>query len=187
MSKESFQLPIIVVWIACIAYGLFDLNQYQFKAGSDVAVSDWPASTKLQRSTSLPTEILFLHPACPCSAASLDALQKIMSRCSRPAHVIVAFVKEDGIVTEDTNLWQSAQKIPGIQILQVETTEPKLFGATTSGFLALYSPSGNLMFCGGITSERAHIGDSVGADAVVTCIDGSKPSIAKTPAFGCEL
>src|SRR4029078_12925735 len=60
-------------------------------------------------------------------------------------------------------------------------------GATTSGHVLVYGADGALLFSGGITSARAHEGDSIGQNAIVRALYGGKPPIDQTPVFGCGL
>ncbi|HEV2474807.1 MAG TPA: hypothetical protein VGS41_19170, partial [Chthonomonadales bacterium] len=52
----------------------------------------------------------------------------------------------------------------------------------------LYSPDGQLLFSGGITSERGHTGDCDALDAVIAITRGARPAhVAGAPVFGCTL
>ena len=52
-----------------------------------------------------------------------------------------------------TDLWTSAERIPGVAVLRDEEgREASRFGAATSGGVALYDSQGGMLFEGGITS-----------------------------------
>jgi hypothetical protein len=65
--------------------------------------------------------------------------------------------------------------------------EAARFGAETSGFVTLFDVSGHLLFRGGITASRGHAGDNVGADAIVSLVNGAPARHRQTPVFGCGL
>ncbi len=62
--------------------------------------------------------------------------------------------------------------------------------AQTSGQVFLYDKSGDLMFQGGMTSSRGHVGDNDGLNALLGIIIGSMPAHARpahAPVFGCAI
>ena len=71
------------------------------------------------------------------------------------------------------------QRLRGFQ--DISGDEARRFGAATSGEALLYSPSGKLLFHGGITPSRGHEGGSVGRDALVRCVLDGTPAPATTP------
>jgi hypothetical protein len=84
-------------------------------------------------------------------------------------------------------LWRLATEIPGVVArFDREEAMGNRFRARVSGQLLLYSPSGTLLFNGGITAARGHIGGNAGADAVLRSVNGQGAS-ANAPVFGCSL
>ncbi|MEZ5973957.1 MAG: hypothetical protein R3E96_03675 [Planctomycetota bacterium] len=61
------------------------------------------------------------------------------------------------------------------------------FGAHTSGAVVLYSEEGRLQFQGGVTAARAHEGDNLGRESLLSLYGGSGQVVAHTPVFGCPL
>ena len=150
----------------------------------------WPAGDRLPRAAGLATLVMILHPNCPCSRASLDELEVLMTRCHGRLNAIVLFAETPGLVDDSitTDLWQSANRIPGV--ISRRDQDGKLsasFGAETSGQVFLYDTTGALRFNGGITISRGHSGDSDGLNAITAIVSGQDSAVKQTPVFGCSL
>src|SRR5262249_57501676 len=93
-----------------------------------------------------------------------------------------------GADEEKTDLWSSAERIPGVSVaLDAGGAEAKRFGAETSGAVVLYDPAGRLVFHGGITAARGHEGDSFGQQRIAAFLSGARADRADAPVFGCAL
>ena len=190
-------VPFLLVapWLLATGFGLRWLEGYDNSPG--------PAGPTLtQRSeaaasqSGVPTLVLALHPHCSCSRASLDELSEVLMRYPCRLHVRVLFVKPAGF-NEDwvrTDLWNIAAALPGVEVVCDECgREAQRWGARTSGQTLLFDASGNLMFSGGITAARGHVGENVGVTTVLSMLKGSGPSAPArtgpvcTPVFGCSL
>jgi hypothetical protein len=89
---------------------------------------------------------------------------------------------------EQTDQWSTASKIPGVRVLShVDGVEARLFHAETSGRTLLFSPSGELLFSGGLTFARGHSGDNDGRSAIEAILTNSIPSTPETPVYGCPI
>jgi hypothetical protein len=95
---------------------------------------------------------------------------------------------------EQTDLWRSAAAIPGIRVISDTHGEiARKFAAVTSGETLLYSSDGNLLFAGGITESRGHIGDNAGRSTIESVVmaerqvPSTQPAPAHTPVYGCPL
>ena len=102
----------------------------------------------------------------------------------------VLFLKPTGSSTdwEKTDLWQSAARIPGVNVVADDNgIEARRFHAVTSGQTALYDVDGHLLFSGGITSARGHSGDNAGRSAIVSLLNTGDADLTETAVFGCPL
>ncbi len=88
---------------------------------------------------------------------------------------------------EQGELWQLAKTLPARVMLDRDGVEARRFHVLGSGTALLYSPSGHLLFSGGMTSSRGHEGDSVGREAITSFVLHGTASVARTPVFGCAL
>ena len=87
-----------------------------------------------------------------------------------------------------TDIYDQAQALPGVNVeLDEGGLEANRFHAKTSGYALLYAPSGQLLFSGGITQGRGHIGDNPGRRAVAALIEGKNPGLREFPVYGCPL
>jgi len=102
----------------------------------------------------------------------------------------VLFVKPAGSSSnwEKTDLWQSAAKIPDVNVLVDDNgAESHRFNSLTSGQTALYDVTGSLLFSGGITASRGHSGDNVGQSTIVSLLNDGEAERTVTSVFGCPL
>jgi hypothetical protein len=112
-----------------------------------------------------PTLILFAHPRCPCTRASLAELRRVLSPFTGKvaAHVVFFHADPDSGGFAATDTYKLAQSIPGVVVsLDPDGRDAERFGVTTSGHVVLYGDNGQLLFSGGITPARGHEGDSPG-------------------------
>jgi len=186
-------LPILVlpVWALTVAAGFATLLAYEAAPGSSGAPPrDWPAGSRLRPATDRPTLVLFAHPQCPCTRASVAELAAIMTRCPDRTAAFVYFFRPAGKPPEwcDTDLWREATRIPGVEVAaDVDGREAAAFGVETSGHVLLFDRAGRLRFGGGITASRGHEGDNPGRAAVVAVLTGVTPEVRSTPVFGCPI
>ncbi|MGE3974103.1 MAG: hypothetical protein AB7F59_06210 [Bdellovibrionales bacterium] len=182
---------LLPIWGILLIVGFWQLFNYAGTPGKAASIQiEWPKDTELKRGADLPTLIVFGHPRCPCSTASVRELERLLPHIKNKVRSYVVFVKpksqSDDWAKEE--LWQETQKLPEINtILDVGGLEANRFGAKTSGQVFLYDSQGQLAFHGGITPERGHMGDSNGRQAILSFVQTGKTAIASAPVFGCSL
>jgi hypothetical protein len=104
------------------------------------------------------------------------------------AYVLFLKPKQSGSEWEDTELRRSVAAIPSVMVLSdVDGAEARQFGAETSGHTLLFDRDGRLLFSGGITEFRGHVGDNTGERAIESLINGQAPARTATFVFGCAL
>ena len=179
------------LWVSVILAGFYVLMTYQSTPGEAAEVQpSWPATTALEHQDNRLNLVMFVHPHCPCSTASMRELERIMVRLRDRVFVQVVFVRPKGAPSQwsDTSLVASARAIPKAEIrMDLDSQEAQRFGAMTSGHVYLYAADGALLFSGGITSSRAHEGDNLGSLTIQNLGMGEKPHKASTPVYGCPL
>ena len=151
----------------------------------------FPPGSAVQLASDKLTLVLFAHPRCPCTQASLHELDGILAETqNRTVSVTVVFTIPDGVPDgwEQGDLWNSATTIPGLRVIRDQGgQEAHRFDVAGSGHVLLYAPSGKLLFSGGITGSRGHEGDNEGHSAVVSFILNGHAPVSDTPVFGCSL
>ena len=72
----------LATWAAVIVAGCLILEAYAASPGArGRALSVWPPYCEMALDGRQPTLLIFLHPDCPCSSASVDELKEIVGRC----------------------------------------------------------------------------------------------------------
>lgn len=178
------------LWIALVLLGYGWMADYATTPGVLATVpSIWKDDLGLGPLPEDGAIVVFLHPCCPCSNASLTELEEVVSRTKTPPIRMVFFVPNP--ITE--NWTQStavslARALPGASVVWDERgVIADRFGAKTSGHVLWYDRSGTLQFSGGVTAMRGHIGPNRGQAALVDLCRGKRPTAATTPVFGCSL
>ena len=80
-----------------------------------IADATWPAGANVARDAHTPVLLLFLHPHCPCSRATLGELARLLARVQAPLATFALFYRPADAEAgwERTDLWDSAAAIPG--------------------------------------------------------------------------
>jgi hypothetical protein len=185
------RIVICLVWLVVVGAGFGVLLNYQNASGSiGCTPSDWPARTRVALDPTRDTLIMFAHPQCPCTSASIEELNRLLAQCHDSLAAQIWFFKPDGFPADWTrsSLWRSAAAIPDVTVHDdPDGAQARLFGAETSGYVLLYDRHGQLRFKGGITGSRGHAGDNAGENAIVLLLAGQKVSLRQTPVYGCSL
>jgi hypothetical protein len=180
-----------VVWLGTVLAGTFLLIGYANSPGkSGLPPAHWPDGSRIARDRQLPTLVMFMHPHCPCSKASVGELALLMAQCQSRVKTTVMFLQPAEMNNDwvMTGTWEEASRIPGVTVRRDEAgDEASLFHVETSGDTVLYDAKGELLFHGGITISRGHSGDNPGRDSIQALLFGGTTSVSNTPAFGCSL
>jgi len=192
MSDRKFVF-FLAIWACLVGFCYYALIAYSAVSGSQMQNSDlkfWPRNCNLARNKGRFTLLTFIHPYCPCSRASINELNKIMTRTHHNMDCQVVFLKPStlGANWEKSNLWQMTLQIPNCdRISDVDGLLAKSFNASTSGQTFLYDPDGKLVFSGGVTTSRGHEGDSPGSIAIENLSSTKKAKTSCSQVFGCPL
>jgi len=190
-STHLERLLPLFLWISLLGGGFWQLFVYSNTPGAQAQAShQWPGDSGLSRNPASPTLVLFAHPHCPCSQASIGELERLMPHIKDKVKSYVVFFKprtqSEAWVKEI--LWEKARSIPGVQVvLDEDGIEARRFDAQTSGQTLLYDENGTLAFRGGITPGRGHMGDNEGRSAILSFVETGKTGVSTTPVFGCSL
>lgn len=184
-------LTAFVLWLTVVCGGTIQMIRYSTAPGSSgQPPSAWPTESQIPFDAHRPTLIMFAHPHCPCTRASLGELEVLLTRFPGQLSSYVVFLKPTDTITnwEKTDLWRKASSIPGVRVYTDNSgIEAHRFQSETSGQTLLYDRSGHLLFQGGITLARGHAGDNPGRSALQELLEGGHSNQVKTPVFGCPL
>jgi hypothetical protein len=151
-----------------------------------------PARLPAGLSTSrLPLLLVFIHPQCSCTQATLEQLDQLLNRSTQPTELVLAIYSSAAIHGRPPISIAAQLRHPWRQFQDNNGALARRFGAATSGEVLLYSSARQLIFQGGITPERARTGDNPGAAALLAALNAGRPrSSAPAPpasVFGCPI
>jgi hypothetical protein len=194
VSRSTLAVGIAVaVWVGMLAGGFGLLWAYKTTPAVTAGQPPerWPSQSRMRPADGRATLVLFAHPRCPCTRASIAELARLMSRVRDrlDAHVLMvrpAGVEEEG--WDQAALRDSAARIPGVRVGRDDGgREAERFGAAASGAAVVYDAGGRLVFHGGLTSSRGHEGESAGQRRIVSLLTTGRADRAESPIFGCSL
>jgi hypothetical protein len=190
-SGKGLWVAVGVIWLIAVAGGMRVVLRYENTPGAaGNPPAQWPALSRIPRSTGLPTIVVMGHPKCPCTRATIGELAVMMARLHNRATAVVVLVRPQGTSDgwDDTDLRRSAAEIPEVTVISdLDEVEVDLFHAQVSGQTMLYNANGKLLFSGGITSARGHSGDNAGRSSIVSFVTDGIAELTRTPVFGCAL
>jgi hypothetical protein len=184
---------LISVWLLSLGAGFHALMVYKGQPGFARRTPEtWPTNELISPATNKPQLVMFAHPRCPCTKASLGELARLMAKANSQFQATVLFYQPGNRSGEwsRTELTKEARAIPGVRVLfDLEGKLTRRFGAETSGHTVVYDCDGKLLFSGGITGSRGHLGDNAGFDAVLKLVrKESGPGEPRTTSvFGCGI
>ncbi|PQO39162.1 hypothetical protein C5Y96_04680 [Blastopirellula marina] len=183
-------LPVIAgIWVVLIGGAFTALLGYHNIPGqrSDHGMV-WPINHSIKLDTQRPNLMVFIHPQCPCSVATLNELARIQAVCGVRLNTQVIFYSPTEMQWEDTSKVRQALAIPNVHITNdADGQLAQQFGALTSGHTMLYSGDGRRIFSGGITPTRGHEGDNLGRKSIVQYVLDGETDCDRTNVFGCPI
>jgi hypothetical protein len=188
---SAVRVGVFALWGLTVGAGLLILGAYHARPGSDGSPPGrWPPGSPIHPGAGGPNLLLFLHPRCPCSPASLAGLAEVVGRCRGrfTPHIVLVKPGRTSGGWDGTGVEREAAAIPGARVWDDRGgVEARRFGVATSGQVLLFDGAGALAFRGGITPARGDRGPSFGRDAVTALILGRPPASGESPVFGCPL
>jgi hypothetical protein len=184
---SALPIALAIAWCALVGGGFVALADVSLAPGRAAGAPHvWPADTALPRELDRPTLVMFVHPHCACTQASLHELDRLMTDVGHGLRAVVVLVREPGLppggiaMTDLEALGVSAYD-------DALGAEASRFDAQTSGTVVVYDAAGQLAFSGGITPARGHQGDSEGRDRILALVHHETAVAGTAPVFGCAL
>src|ERR1043165_5323235 len=90
-SRRSLIAAFAVPWMAAVAWGFYALARYDATPGASAeAPAHWPSDAPLALDPTRLTLLLFAHPRCPCTRATLGELDRVIAASGErlSAHVL---------------------------------------------------------------------------------------------------
>ena len=180
-----------LLWAFSIGLGLYLLMKHELSPGKPAKPPvNWPKDSNLKLSTDKDTLVMFVHPQCPCTRASLEQLTPLTKMENLAIQILIFSPKikpKDWSekTCSDLNLSQkSVSMVPDYDGL-----EARRFQSKTSGQALLYDSKGRLIFTGGITGARGKTGNNPGLIELCSAIreHNNSGKVRETLVFGCSL
>jgi len=159
------------------------------------APANWPADSALGGFSGRHTVLVFLHPFCTCSEATLSELDRFLTWNAAPAAngeldvtVVISLAGKLDPSDRESAIVKRVQSTKQAKVFfDHGGVETRRFGAETSGFVAAYGPDGRLQFAGGITGGRGVTGENSSLRALQSAIWNRQPASFARLVFGCSL
>ena len=136
----------VAAWMLFIFCGFAFLWNYQSRPGSKgPAPAAWPKGAAIAPSPGHFNLVLALHPHCPCSNATAEELNKILSqtRTAMQVHVLLFSPAGADAQWSKSTLSDAVAKFPNTTVtIDLNGEQAEKFGALTSGDAELFSPDG---------------------------------------------
>src|SRR5215470_14627890 len=119
MRRQISQNMIVsagAAWIGAVTAGFVALCIYKTRpAGQDAVAASWPKDSRVRPAAGRDTLLLFAHPQCACTRATIAELANLMARFHDRLEAKVLFTAPAGSPADftQTDLWSSAARIPG--------------------------------------------------------------------------
>ncbi len=194
LSKVNVWIVALAAWVVLVAFGFSVLTMYSLTAGPtavDSRASLVATQPLVPVTIDRPWHLLIgIHPKCPCTIGSVHELRKLMElnadrmRCRALVFVPNSVPRE----WADTSCVAELRSIPGVLTeFDYGGEEMRKAGILTSGGTILYDRADKILFHGGITPSRGHVGPNAGSEAITAIVDGRETLAMDTPIFGCRI
>jgi hypothetical protein len=180
----------VVLWSAAVLAGIQRMWSYESTPGSHSFVpASWPGSPLVTVDGERATLVMFVHPLCVCTRASLIELRQALDAMDRLPAVWIVVMNAHGVVPDwEQKIADIAHRIPEATIVtDVEGEAADTLGASTSGHVVVYDEAGRLEFSGGVTGARGHVGDNEGRRDLIAALHEGSEHAQEHPIFGCGL
>src|SRR4051812_10164794 len=99
-SGLSIRVIVCVLWLSLVGAGFAVIMSYQ-NAGGRVGITPqhWPPKTTIALDREHDTLLMFAHPQCPCTRASIEELNRLLAQSHGTVTAHVLFFKPAGFPT----------------------------------------------------------------------------------------
>lgn len=186
---------VLALLVVPMTAGLGLWSSYAARPGAGPqAPLEWPMGSSVERALDRPTLLVFAHPRCPCTRASLENLDRLLTNFRGPLRAELLLWTPAGLdpngaeAFADNSVLHRARAMPGVATqLDPGGVLAAHFGARTSGTALLFGPDGALRYAGGLTFARGHEGEGVATAQLLAALGQAPTEVVHTAVFGCSL
>lgn len=185
-ARDYFLAAILGISSISVLTGMFAIARFDDTPGKVMPAPErWPLESSVSRSKTGPELVVFAHPFCSCTVATLHELESLPVK---PHTTVLFFRPSPNSRWRAERLWQMAKQLPNTNVLWDEGgREARRFGAATSGYMILYDAAGRLLFRGGVTATRGHEGDNEGLTTLIETLRSGVRASHVSRVFGCGI
>lgn len=191
-SRVAISL-LSAAWLSATVAGMTVLWNHEARPGMAAKAPErWPEGSLFENSSSQTTMLVWIHPHCPCSRATIRELERLLVHFPKKVDCRVVLTRppncnDDFVETELTNTVRKLSQVT--VVVDDDQREARRFGVSTSGQVLIYDCNAQLLFAGGITPSRGHEGDSLGGATIRKILQGESAidGFNGTCVYGCEL
>ncbi len=189
----NFKNLATVLWLTGITAGSYAMLRHEFDGRTaSGAPEQWPAELgDFNPSESDLTLVMAVHPDCPCTRASIEQLDRILTQNPGQCQAIALVYTSEGddaTSIKEGAYWRRLASLPEVRPqLDPEGHFAIKLGSGISGTVAAYDRKGVLRFQGGLTPSRGHGGPSVAVTTINRILKGESNELAAAPTFGCSI
>src|SRR5437868_1289276 len=144
--RLTLQIVVAALSIAATSFGIRELLVFDNTAGPAGKVpAGWPRASAVERPRNRPELLVFVHPYCSCTFATIDELEQLETRLrgANAPEVDILVYRPRNSRWAPNSLWKKAQALPQARVRwDDDAREARRFGVLTSGYTLLYSASG---------------------------------------------
>ena len=108
-KRHAIVVAAVMLWVSAVGFGVQALLRYSNTPGQLAAPpSNWPRGAGIRPEPGRATLIVFAHPQCPCSRATIGELALIMAQRPKDfaAYVVFYSPRSKGNDWTRTELWR---------------------------------------------------------------------------------
>ena len=178
------------LWAMSLVTALGAVHWYGATPGTaGVTPSRWPDGSMVGLSEREATVVVFVHPECVCTPATIENLRGVL----QDHHAAVYVVASGPAVEEsdDVRPTRWAARLGATLVRDGDGVEARAMGARVSGHVVVAARDGRILFSGGVTPGRGHVGACDGLRRCALALEraegGSESEMARASVFGCDL
>ena len=153
------------------------------------SLADLNQAIARSKSLNSKTLILFYHPHCVCTRATVHNLQSVTAATNK--HLNSIAIAYQPVISDPRWIHSSTSrdlKKAGFRVFaDLDGKCCRELGVYTSGHVLVYDEQGKLVFNGGVTQSRGHEGSCNACDDLVKSIENADENIFVWPVFGCAI